>query len=76
MATYSSEEQSLSGANKEKELTSVLPADQSVENGEVGKQHHAGEDVDLPSPRKVHGISVRKTFSPFQSAGHERLWRM
>ena len=56
--TYSSDEQSLSGVTREKEPTSVLPSDLNVENGEVDKDHHAGEAVDPPSPRKVHGISV------------------
>lgn len=63
--TYSSDEQSLSGATKEKEPTSVLPSDLNVENGEVDKGHQPGEVVDPPSPRKVHGISVRRGLSPF-----------
>ena len=60
MATDTSDEQSLSGGTKEKEPTSLLPADQDRENGEVDKEPQAEDDVYLPSPRKVHGISVRR----------------
>lgn len=65
MTTYSSDEPSLSGAANEKEPTSILAPDQNLEDGKVGKEHRAGDDVDPPSPRKVHGISVRRlSFHP------------
>lgn len=62
MATYPSDKQSLSGAIKEKETSLVLPADQDLENGDVDTERRAREVVDRPSPRSVHGISVRRAF--------------
>ena len=59
MTTYSSDEPSLSGAANEKEPSSILTPDQNLENGKVDKEHQVGDDIDPPSPRKVHGISVR-----------------
>ena len=60
MTTYSSDEPSLSGAANEQEPSSVLDPDRNLEDGNVGKEHQAGDDVVPPSPRKVHGISVRR----------------
>ena len=59
MTTYSSDEPSLSGAANEKEPSSVLTPDRNLEDDKVDKEHQAGDDVAPPSPRKVHGISVR-----------------
>jgi len=60
MATYSSDEKSLSDPTKEKQTGPVLPADQNLESGTVDKEHQAAGDAAPPSPRKIHGVSVRK----------------
>lgn len=62
MATYSSDEQSLSDPTQDKQTGPVLPAVQNLESGTVDKEHQAGEDIDPPSPRKIHGISVRDPY--------------
>lgn len=67
MTTDSSDEQSLSGPTKEKQTSSVLLDDHDPESAAVNKERHDGGDVDTPSPRKVHGVSVRKFYAPSSS---------
>lgn len=68
MATYASDEPSIAGAANEKEPTSVLTPDHSLEDGKVDPAHRAEDDLNRPSPRKVHGASVCRSPSP--GAGH------
>ena len=67
MATYPSDEQSLSHDSKENDPNTTPPAEQNLEKGGLDHEDRGEEDnVGRTSPRSVHGISVCKAhFSIF-----------